>query len=201
MALLVEALVQAIEPFSNLPFAFFGHSFGALISFELARYLQRQQAVGPQQLFIAGCPAPQIPNTEQHIHHLPDSILLNTLRQLRGTPEAVLQNAELMQLLLPMFRADFTLYETYQYVPGAPLSCPISAFGGLDDMKATSETLDPWRIHTQKSFTLSVLPGDHFFLLRSRTILLQIIAQDILLLQTQKKMPGNQISQEARQGN
>lgn len=182
---LVEALALALQPFTDKPFIFFGHSVGALICFELARYLRNQRLPGPIHLLISGCSAPHTPNPSPHMHHLPDPVLMDMLRQLQGTPPSVLQNIELMQLLLPVFRADLTLYETYSYVPEPPLDCSISAFGGLEDPNATRDMLAAWDQQTQKAFAISMLPGGHFFLFSSHTLLLQGIAQDLLRLLAQ----------------
>lgn len=185
MSLLVRELALALRPFVDKPFVFFGHSVGALICFELARYLRNHHLPGPKHLFISGCSAPQVPNPNPRMHHLPDAMLMDMLRQLQGTPASALQNIELMQLLLPTFRADLTLYETYSYVPEAPLECSISAFGGLEDPNMTSDTLAAWSQQTQKPFTMTMLPGGHFFLVGSRAALLQGIAQDLLRLLVQ----------------
>ena len=40
---LVEELTDALTHFMDVPFAFFGHSMGALISFEVARRLRRSR--------------------------------------------------------------------------------------------------------------------------------------------------------------
>lgn len=110
-----------------LPFAFFGHSLGALLSFELARYLRRQYGLSPAHLFVSGHRAPQLPNDEPPIHALPEPELLVELRRFNGTPEEVLNHEELRQLILPILRADFAIYETYVYEEDDPLDCPISA--------------------------------------------------------------------------
>jgi acyl transferase domain-containing protein/surfactin synthase thioesterase subunit len=174
---LVRALAQHLLPHLDVPFAFFGHSLGALISFELARELRRQNAPCPMQLFVSGCRAPQLPDRDLPIHRLPEPKFLAELRRLNGTPEAILQNSELMQRLLPTLRADFALLETYVYTNEPPLNCPIATFGGTQDPRVSREDLAAWRDQTQQSFTLQLLPGDHFFLLQNRQLLLQAIAQ------------------------
>jgi medium-chain acyl-[acyl-carrier-protein] hydrolase len=101
------------------------------------------------------------------------------LRRFNGTPEAVLQNAELMQLFLPILRADFALHETYVYAAGEPLDCPISAFGGLEDGEVSRDDLAAWRDQTRGAFTLRMFPGDHFFLRSARPHLLQAMSQNL----------------------
>ncbi len=175
---LVEHLAAVLEPYLQLPFAFFGHSMGALIGFELARHLRRDGVCGPEHLFVSGHHAPQLPDPYPPIHHLPEAAFLRGLQRLNGTPEAVLQNSELMQLLLPMLRADLQLSETYCFTPEQPLNCPITAFGGSEDSNLTRRVLTPWQDQTQDTFTLHFFPGDHFFLHTARAALLQVISQE-----------------------
>ena len=176
---LINTLAEVLQPYLALPFAFFGHSMGAIISFELARHLRRQNSVIPLHLFVAGCAAPQIPNADPPISQLPMPEFIAELRRLNGTPEAVLQHAELMQLLLPTLRADFALCETYVYNPEAPLDCSISTFGGIDDMKVTLNDVAAWADQTNGLFWLHKMPGDHFFPVSAQTSLLQAMSHDL----------------------
>jgi medium-chain acyl-[acyl-carrier-protein] hydrolase len=161
---LVEAVADALAPMLDTPFAFFGHSMGAMIGFELTRSLRRQHRLEPVHLFISGRRAPQIPHTERPTYNLPEAELLDELRRLSGTPTAVLENPELLQLVLPLLRTDFEVCQTYTYVPEAALGCPITVFGGLQDAEVPRESLAAWREQTSASFTLRMFPGDHFFL-------------------------------------
>lgn len=170
---LVEALTLALKPHLDKQFAFFGHSMGALISFELARLLRKQYTLEPVHLFVSGRRAPQIPNTKPPIHTLGDSEFKEELRRLNGTPKAVLENAELMELLVPIVRADFAVLETYVYSYDPPLDFPIAVFGGLEDTEAKYEELEAWREQTNSGFSLQMLPGDHFFINSAQSLLLE----------------------------
>lgn len=175
----VQTLAQALLPHMNKPFAFFGHSMGALMSFELARQLQKQNSPVPVHLFVSGREAPQILDTKPPIHNLPLPAFVEKLRDYNGTPEVVLQDPELMQLLVPVLRADFAIVETYEYSNKEPLNCPISAFGGLEDSLVKHENLPDWRNQTSNSFQLRMLKGNHFFLHTERSLLLKYISQDL----------------------
>ena len=174
---LVEALAQALVPLLDRPFAFFGHSLGALVSFELARQIRRQYGVHPVRLFVSAGRAPQIPHRNPPIHSLPDKELLMELRRLKGTPSELLDHEELMEIMLPLLRADFALYETYAYSSEPALDCPISAFGGLQDHRVNESDLQAWRAQTSVSFSLRMFPGDHFFLKQS--LLLRALSQEL----------------------
>lgn len=174
---LVEALAQALAPLLDRPFAFFGHSLGALVSFELARQIRRQYGVHPVRLFVSAGQAPQIPHRVPPIHTLPDKEFLVELRRLNGTPSELLDHEELMDIMLPLLRADFALYETYVYSTEPPLDCPISAFGGLQDHRVSKSDLEAWRAQTSGPFSLQIFPGDHFFL--KQPLLLQALSREL----------------------
>ena len=176
---LVHALGEVIRPYLTLPFAFFGHSMGAIISFELARYLRRQNAPLPDHLFVSAHRAPHLPDPKAPIYALPDPQFVEGLRLLNGMPSKMLENAELMELVLPLLRADFAIAETYAYTDETPLPCPITAFGGLADGEVSHEEVAAWRTETLSNFTMRMLPGDHFFLLKQRSMLLQAISEDV----------------------
>lgn len=176
---LLQSLRAALQPYLNLPFALFGHSMGALLSYELTRQLRQAAEPLPRHLFISGWHAPHLPERRAPIHQLPEPAFVEELRDFNGTPEGVLQNAELRELFLPILRADFAITETYLYTPETPLPCPISAFGGLQDQTVSREELAAWRSQTHENFMLRLLPGDHFFLNSARPMLLQALAQDL----------------------
>lgn len=176
---LVETLAPVLEPYFDKPFAFFGHSMGATIGFEMARLLSREGKQLPQHLFVSGRRAPQFPETDCPTYNLPDPEFIEELRRLNGTPRELLENPELMQLLLPLLRADFTVCQTYALKEAPPLTCPITACGGLQDTCVSREHLEGWRQHTSDSFALRMLPGDHFFLQTSQPALLRMLAREL----------------------
>lgn len=179
MSSLVQALAEALDPLLNRPFAFFGHSMGAMICWELACELRKQHGIEPSQLFVSGRRAPQVPDTDPHLHRLETPELIQALRRLNGIPKDIYEHAELMELKLPVLRADFELCETYLYRPEPPLNCPITAFGGLEDTDERPDMLEQWRDQTTKSFNLRMLPGDHFFLHSSEKPLLQMLFTEL----------------------
>jgi medium-chain acyl-[acyl-carrier-protein] hydrolase len=178
---LVEAAMEVIVPELDRPYAFFGHSMGAMLSFELARALRRERIAGPARLFVSGRRAPQTPSDEPPSYNLPDDEFIEELRQLNGTDQEVLEHPELMQLMLPLLRADFELVQTYEYKPEPPLDCPISAYGGLEDFEEGQETLEAWREQTTASFSLRMFPGDHFYLQKKGTqgLLLEALSREL----------------------
>jgi len=176
---LIQAIADVLPPFFDLPFAFFGHSMGAMISFELVRELRRRGGPLPLHLFVSGRRSPEVPPREEPIHELPEPEFIAKIRELNGTPEEVLQHTELMRLLLPILRADFTINETYALTPDAPLEIGISAFGGLGDHEVTREDVAAWGKHTTGRFRMRMLPGDHFFLHSAKDLVTESMARDL----------------------
>lgn len=176
---LVEALADALDPYFDLPFVFFGHSMGGLLSFELARELRRRERSLPLHLFVSGRRAPHLPAREEPIHDLPEPEFLEKLRELNGTPEEVLKHQELMKLLIPILRADFAVNERYAFQEEEPFDIPISAFGGLGDEEVTREDVESWRQHTRGRFRVRMLPGDHFFIHGTRQLVTEAVARDL----------------------
>jgi acyl transferase domain-containing protein/surfactin synthase thioesterase subunit len=179
IAPLIKTLAPILEPYLDIPFAFFGHSMGALVSFELIRELRRQGCPSPTHLFVSASRAPQRTDLTLPIHNLPEPKFIEALKRLQGTPETILQNADLMKLLLPILRGDLAIAENYIYAAEERLDCPITAFGGEQDPIVNPEDIAGWQDQTQQSFKLHLYPSDHFFLRRDRTALIQTIAQEL----------------------
>lgn len=174
MPTLVEALGEALVPYMDRPFACFGHSNGAIMAFELARKLRREGRGMPLHLFLSGRPAAQLPSRHPPIHALPEPEFIAELRRLQGTPEEVLNHPEIMELLVPLLRADFSLAETYVHRAEAPLDVPISAYGGRRDPDVNEDEVEGWRAQTAAAFRSVLFPGDHFFINGDRA---QLLAQ------------------------
>lgn len=180
MADAADAIAEALEPYLDLPFAFFGHSLGAILCFELARRVRRRSGIAPLHLFVSGRRAPQRPDLRPVLYTLPDArFIVEIRRRFNGIPREVLAEPELLRLLLPVLRADVEMLETYQFKSAPPLDCPITAFGGTEDGDVRDEDLEAWREHTKANFTTMLFPGDHFFIQTAAQELLRIICRNL----------------------
>lgn len=176
---LVRALTDALEDVLDRPFALFGHSMGALIAFELARALRARGLPQPVHLFVSGGASPDVPRTRPELHAATDEEVRSELRLLNGTPGELLDNAELMELMLPTLRADFSVLETYEYRDEPPLAVPITVLGGTADPTVRLPSLHGWRRQTSEGSRLLLYPGDHFFLHTSTDALLTDIGNTL----------------------
>ena len=172
---LVQALARHLPlDGADRPFAFFGHSLGARVGFELARSLRRQGRPLPAHLFVSACAAPQLP-LGRPLHMLPKDALLAELQRRNGISPAILAQPELLDLLLPLLRADLKLVETAVYHSEPSLDCAITAFGGIEDPIVSREALQGWGGQTSGPFEMLFFTGDHFFLRTAEGQLLQAI--------------------------
>ena len=176
---LVDALAREIFPYLDKPFVFYGHSMGAILSFELARRLRSERGVEPEHLFISGRRSPRVPRRDPYIHELPDPEFVAEIEQLNGTPREVIEHKELMEMVIPMLRADFAVCHMYTYVPGKPLRCPITVLGGTRDDTTAREDLEGWHDETTGHCRIHMLEGDHFFINQQQATILPIITRSL----------------------
>ncbi|MDJ0287732.1 MULTISPECIES: thioesterase II family protein [Bacillus] len=174
---LLECLIEEISPFLDKSFAFFGHSMGALVSFELARKLRKNKMMLPSYLFLSAFSAPSI-YKGKGIHNLDDEALINEIINLNGTPKEIAANTDLMRLFLPLLRSDFSIIDNYKYVSEPKLSVPMMIFGGLEDSIPRSDLIQ-WQVETNESFNLTFLPGDHFYIHDEKDNIIDIIDKEL----------------------
>jgi medium-chain acyl-[acyl-carrier-protein] hydrolase len=180
-----EMVDELIDPLASLgaeaagSYSLFGHSLGAITSFELAREVRRRGHPAPRHLFVSGRCAPHIPHGVAEISDLPDPEFLDAIGGMGGMPVDTFAASGLLDLLLPSLRADFVAAEGYRYAPGPPLDVPISAFGGEDDETVSRRQVEAWGEQTIAAFRPRMMPGDHFFLQPQRGPLAAAIRADI----------------------
>lgn len=160
---LMDVLAPLVAAHADRPFSLFGHSMGAMIAFELARRLEAAGAIRPSQLFLSGHGAPGKADESAKSHLLPHAEFVERIRKFDGTPEEVFEHKGLLDIFVPLLRADITLVETYAPVPDAQVDCPIVALGGKDDTDVPIESLAAWRTRTRTEFEMHVFDGGHFY--------------------------------------
>ncbi|QNH20778.1 Linear gramicidin dehydrogenase LgrE [Xanthomonas sp. GW] len=187
---LLRQLAPVVAQQGNLPFAFFGHSVGGLIAFELARYLWLHDINGLQHLIVSGCHAPQFRNPSRKLSRLPDDEFISELRDYNGTPAKVLANLELMNLLLPTIRADFALAEDYIYRPGPLLQMPISVFAGREEDNKGPGQVDGWMKETTGPCQVTWFDGGHFFVNSDHETVVRQVNAELIATKTRLRSGG-----------
>ena len=176
---LVETLTPILIPYLDKPFAFYCHSMGTLIGFELAHLLSQQYQRNPLHLFFGGFWTPEAHAfmlKKRYSKENGSEAMLSTME----IPQAILQDRQLMEALMPAFRADYQILQNYTYQKQEPLGCPLSVFGGIDDTVVNEKQLSAWRNYTSNTFKQRMLPGGHFFLTCCQAALLEGISEDLM---------------------
>ncbi|NES08403.1 MAG: thioesterase, partial [Okeania sp. SIO2F4] len=181
-ASMIEVLADFLSPYLDQPFAFFGHSMGALIAFELAYVLEQQYNLKPRQLFLSGVVPPSDNTLLEKIASLSEAERLNYLLEISEIPESITKDSSLLNELMNIFKADFQLLQSYRYVDKKPLGCPISSFSGVDDYTVSDRQLSLWSEYTTSNLKIDRIPGKHMFMFLkdSQKLLLELISQELL---------------------
>lgn len=160
---LAERVVEAVGEDDDRPLALFGHSMGAVVAHEAAL---RLEAAGraPMRLFVSGRRAPSVIGERRSLHRAGDAELLAAVRALNGTAGEVFEDEELLRLVLPALRGDYTALETYEPRPGDRLACPVTVLTGDADPVTPVADARAWADHTDGPTQVCVFPGGHFFL-------------------------------------
>lgn len=163
---MVETLHDELRPLlQEKPFAFFGHSMGSLIAFELTRRLAGLDSTLPRHLFLSGRQAPHVPGHVLQVEQLDDNAFLEAVgHRYKALPAELLGHREILELILPSLRADFTLMQRYVYQPSAALDLPITLLNGRDDPWISPETLAAWQTHFRPPIRQHLFGGGHFYL-------------------------------------
>ena len=168
MSEIVNAVVIALGKLDTKPFCFYGHSMGARVAYEVSLMLWRFQYRLPLHFFASGSSAPCVPYTKDHIHDLPNNDFIVKIGELNGSPEEVLANKEIMDLLLPAMRADFKIIETYCNLAKLNIPIKLSVFAGRED-DIEQENIEKWLDLFKTTTGIHWISGDHYFIDKNKT--------------------------------
>jgi medium-chain acyl-[acyl-carrier-protein] hydrolase len=181
VAEMVQDYLPVLRAHLDLPLAFYGHSLGGLLALELVRQLQTEGLPLPGHLFIGASAPPVAGLIHPAISHLPDEGFVTAVQErYSGIPESVLKESELMEIFLPALKADFSAYETFDRNCVTQVRCPVTAFAGSDDGVIAPDVMQEWCRHTEMSFDLRIISGDHFFLSTNGELVLSTIREKML---------------------
>lgn len=177
---LIGQLSDDLTPWLEGSFAFFGHSLGALLAFEVTRALRRRGTALPRILFASGYQSPLSPNGAGRYSGLTDDEFLAQVgARYGGIPAVVASDPDLLAHYVPVLRADFALLAAYEYAPEPPLDLPLFLYNGVSDARVTAHDLHGWRTLTTGPCEERWFPGGHFYLQENRAAVLRRLAQDL----------------------
>ncbi|MEW2288597.1 alpha/beta fold hydrolase [Streptomyces sp. NPDC047841] len=171
-----ELVAQAGPPAG--PVALFGHSFGAILAYEMARHLSERRGMTVAHLFVSGSAGPTT-RREAGATGLPDEEFLARVREFAGYDHPTLADPDLLELLLPALRSDVEMHEAYVPAATDPLDVPITSVRGLDDTLVSSEQARQWETATRSGFRIEELPGGHMYLTEYPGPLLKLIDDEL----------------------
>jgi medium-chain acyl-[acyl-carrier-protein] hydrolase len=178
MRALAADAMAGIRGHLDKPYALLGTSMGGLLIFELARLLREQAESQPVCLLPFACGAPHTPETEL-FHSLSDDALISEIRNFGVMSDELTDHPELVDLVLPILRADCIAHETYKYIETEPFDFPIWVYGGMGDETMDRERLDAWSVHTRGESCVHMLNGGHLFVEDRSELLMQSLVRRI----------------------
>jgi medium-chain acyl-[acyl-carrier-protein] hydrolase len=176
VAAIAHAAADALEPHLSTPYALFGHSFGALIAFELTRVVSQRRLHAPVHLFLSGAAPPRRRVLFHYSVLLPDRLYMRWLARRGAIPREILQDTRASAAFVHACRADLGASRAYRIPEQAEpdLTCPISAYGGCRDPLVSEAGLRRWHSFTKRRFLLRMFEGSHFFLGLADQVVAQI---------------------------
>jgi surfactin synthase thioesterase subunit len=175
----IAVITDAVQTAGDRPFAFYGHSLGGRLAFEVTRELRRRGARLPSRCYLAASRPPHLSDPLSAIAVAPDAELLAAVRDMGGVPSAVFDHPELVALLLPAIRHDFAWYHDYRLADEPPLPVPLVVLAGDADTVTRPELAGEWARHTTEGVRAHVLAGDHFFFRSAAREVTELIAADL----------------------
>jgi len=176
---LIDEIVESVRALDDLPLVFFGHSMGCIIAYETAHALIQRGMTGPSHLFLSGRKAAHLPLNRRSYYDLPDHELLSELKRLGSANNELLDNRELVDLMLPILRADFKLHDNYRFTQREKLTATMTVLGGTQDPTYDSAELARWSELTTGETELIFFRDGHFFTERFQAEIADIINQKI----------------------
>lgn len=171
---LFVTLKKELEESVDFDYAFFGHSLGTILAYELMRKIQQNNYKEPIHIFMSGRFPPHKEELK-YIHNLPDDQFIDEIIKLGGMPDTLVQNKEILDLFTPVLKSDYTAVETYKYTESDKWNFDISILMGNEDEEVKHYDFNEWTTYTNNKCNFFMFNGDHFFINDNITEITDII--------------------------
>ncbi|MFI8424198.1 thioesterase II family protein [Streptomyces sp. NPDC085479] len=176
---LADAVIDGVRDELDMPYALFGHSFGALLGHRIAVRVAERGLRPPSALVVSASRAPHAP-VRKRVSHLDDAGLLAWLEGFGGFPPELSRYPAYLTYALRTVRRDLALVEEYRPAAAVPVGCPLHVFGGAEDPLVSGEQLELWRECAAGGFTSRLLPGGHDYLFTGAAAMTAALAATLL---------------------
>lgn len=177
---LIDAIMPVIMNTGTESCAFFGHSLGGIVAYETALRLREEKMELPKHIFLSGCTAPHVKYGEKKLHLLSNDDFLKELTELGGMSQEILNNREILDLYLPVIRADYRIYELYQPKKQEPLPVDFSVLSGSVDVLAGGANMLGWKVYTSAGFQVNQMEGNHFFIHEQLSSVIDVVEKTVI---------------------
>ncbi|TVL91236.1 thioesterase II family protein [Streptomyces sp. SAJ15] len=176
---LVDGIVEVLRGQTDRPMVFFGHSMGGTLAFETARRMEGELGGRLLGLVVSGRRSPGSPRREATVHLRDDAGIIAETRKLQGTASTLLDDEDVVRMIVPVLRADYTAVERYAYRPGPALSCPLHVYTGDADPQVRGDEARGWAEHTRADFRIRTFSGGHFYLAERGEEVIAALREDL----------------------
>lgn len=147
------------------PYAIYGHSLGSLLAFETYYCLKKKGAHEPIHIFFSGRKAPNEMGDKTEFYKLPERRFLEVLFEYGKSNYELMQSRELLDIFIPILRADYRIAETYEYAEHKmKIMCDFTVVNGKNDFSIMKSDMNMWKSFAGKNYTITYINGEHFFI-------------------------------------
>ncbi|MDH3658628.1 MAG: alpha/beta fold hydrolase [Alphaproteobacteria bacterium] len=188
---IIDHVTRALMPLTDVPFALFGHSLGALLAFETARRLVKIGRA-PRLLVASACRSPSLLPSPKVVKaaSLDGLHFINAIRAFGGIPAEIVNDHDVLDIVTPIIRSDFRLVANYRYRPGRRLPMPILVANGSSDQHTAPANLEGWALESTEEVEFRTFEGGHFYLDDddNRDLIIDAIASELDELPSLRRM-------------
>lgn len=174
----VEDYWRQINGFLDRPFALYGHSMGGMVSFLLTKRIVAEGYRAPEHVFISGRVPPTWQDEGDQLWQRDKAGFWEGIKAYGGSPEALLQHPDLMDLYEPMIRSDLKALYSYNHNDTSKIEPPVTVLLGSRE-KVTMQSAKDWQLECTKPIQVKQFEGNHFWILNHVPAIMKVIKEAV----------------------